>query len=55
LNASRRSFTKCAAPVRRAVLKRFPYSIHFLNEPELIVVLAVFHASRAPKEFGRRE
>src|SRR5918996_6076960 len=34
--------------VRRAVLQRFPYSIYFIVEDDRIVVLAVFHARRAP-------
>ena len=33
--------------VRRAVLQRFPYSIHFIVEDDRIVVLAIFHARRA--------
>lgn len=48
-------FHRVRGPVRRAVLKRFPYSIHFLDEPERIVVLAVFHAARDPRETNRRE
>jgi toxin ParE1/3/4 len=37
--------------VRRAVVaRRFPFVIHFLIEPERIVILSVFHASRDPKQ-----
>jgi plasmid stabilization system protein ParE len=32
--------------IRRAVLKRFPYSIHFVVEDNRILVLAIFHARR---------
>ncbi len=35
--------------VRRAMLRRFPYGIFYLTESERIIVLACFHASRAPK------
>lgn len=48
------SFRRVRGPVRRALLKRFPYTIHFLDEPDRIVVLAVFHASRDPQELKRR-
>ena len=40
--------------VRRAVLQRFPYSIHFIVEDERIVVLAIFHARRAPNQLEDR-
>ena len=32
-------FIEWEAPVRRAVLKRFPYALYYLVEPERIVVL----------------
>jgi plasmid stabilization system protein ParE len=41
-------FRSVRSSVRRAVLMRFPYSIHFLDEEGRGVVLAVFHASREP-------
>jgi len=47
-------FRQVRGPVRRAVLKRFPYTIHFLDEPGRIVVLAVFHAARDPGELRQR-
>jgi plasmid stabilization system protein ParE len=47
-------FRQVRGPVRRAVLKRFPYTIHFLDEPARIVVLAVFHAARDPRELRHR-
>jgi toxin ParE1/3/4 len=34
--------------VRRVVVNRFPYSVYFRAEKHRIVVLAVFHGSRAP-------
>ena len=39
-------FTKVRGDVRRALVRRFPFVIHFLIEPERIVVLSKFHASR---------
>lgn len=35
--------------VRRAILRRFPYGVLYLMKGEQIIVLACFHASRAPK------
>ncbi len=34
--------------VRQAVLKRFPYSVLYIEEENRIVILAVFHQSRDP-------
>jgi len=40
--------------VRRAVVLRFPYTIHYLLEADRIVVLAVFHAKRDPSRLEQR-
>ena len=40
--------------VRRALLRRFPYAIHFLLEPQAIIVLAVFHTNRDPRHLEGR-
>ena len=34
--------------VRRVVLKRFPYSVFYLVEPERLVVLSCLHTRRNP-------
>ena len=47
-------FSKVRGEVRRAVLRRFPYTIHFLIESNRIVVLAVFRAKRNPKRLEDR-
>jgi hypothetical protein len=47
------SFPKVRGEVRRVLLKRFPYAIHFLIEPHAIVVLSVFQAKRDPE--GRQD
>ncbi len=49
ISANPEHFAKSRGDIRRAVLRRFPYSIHFLPEPNRIVVLAVFHAKRDPR------
>lgn len=47
-------FSNVRGDVRRAVFRRFPYTIHFLIESNRIVVLAVFHAKRNPKRLEDR-
>jgi plasmid stabilization system protein ParE len=47
-------FRQVRGPVRRAVVKRFPYTIHFLDEPGRIVVVAVFHGGRDPSDLAHR-
>jgi plasmid stabilization system protein ParE len=48
-------FPKVRGEVRRAVvLRRFPFVIHFLIEPERIVILSVFHTSRDPEQLKYR-
>ena len=49
-------FRKVNAEVRRAVVtRRFPFVVHFLIEPERIVILSVFHTSRDPKQLRFRQ
>jgi toxin ParE1/3/4 len=48
-------FPKVRGEVYRAVVvRRFPFVIHFLIEPERIVVLSVFHTSRDPEQLKSR-
>ncbi|OLE60533.1 MAG: hypothetical protein AUI36_12250 [Cyanobacteria bacterium 13_1_40CM_2_61_4] len=49
-----RQFRQIRGEIRRAVLLRFPYTIHFLIESKRIVVLAVFHAKRNPNRLEGR-
>lgn len=42
------SFTRVNEKVRRANLKRFPYSVFYQEESKRIVVLSVIHQSRDP-------
>lgn len=34
--------------IRRALLRRFPYSLFFVVEEDALIVIACFHASRDP-------
>ena len=47
-------FPEVRCEVRRAVVRRFPFVIHFLIEKERIVVLSVFHTSREPEQLKHR-
>lgn len=40
--------------VRKAVVRRFPYNILYRVETDRIVVVAVFHTSRNPKDWQDR-
>jgi plasmid stabilization system protein ParE len=48
-------FPKVQGEVRRAVvLRRFPFVIHFLMEPDRVVILSIFHTSREPEQLKYR-
>jgi plasmid stabilization system protein ParE len=47
-------FPPLRGEVRRALLRRFPYGIHYLNETNRVVVLAVFHVKRNPQRLEGR-
>jgi len=40
--------------VRRALTRRFPYEVFFVEDNERVVVLSVFHAKRNPKSWQER-
>ena len=40
--------------VRRALLRRFPYSLFFVIEDDTLLVIACFHASRDPSHWQKR-
>jgi len=48
-------FPEVRGEVRRAVVRRFPFVIHFLIEQERIVILSVFHTSREPEQLKHRQ
>ena len=39
---------------RRAVVQVFPYTLHFREDGDDIIVLAVFNSSRDPRQLQRR-
>jgi plasmid stabilization system protein ParE len=40
--------------LRRVLLRRFPYSVYFVFERELVEVFAVLHQQRAPSRWQSR-
>lgn len=40
--------------VRRALLRRFPYSVFYVVEPPVVLIVAVVHQSRDEKTWKRR-
>jgi plasmid stabilization system protein ParE len=48
------SWQLVATEVRRRVLRRFPYSLLYVVEPDRIRVLAVSHSRRRPSYWSRR-
>ncbi len=45
---------KVRGEARRKVLRRFPYSLIYLAEPDSIEIIAVIHFSRDPKSWASR-
>ena len=39
---------------RRALTRRFPYEVFFVEDDERVVILSVFHAKRNPKRWQER-
>lgn len=48
------SFPVAESNARQAVVKGFPYSVFFEHSDEYVVVIAVFHSKRDPREWKRR-
>ena len=47
-------FAPVHGPIRRVLLRRFPYAIMYLAEGTDLVVLAVMHERRDPRSWRRR-
>ena len=44
-----RSFPVVFGPsVRRAIVKKFPFSVYFIDDGDRIIILSIFHDSRNP-------
>jgi plasmid stabilization system protein ParE len=49
-----RQFPMVFKNVRRALLRRFPYSLFFVVEYDALIVIACLHASRDPSQWQKR-
>jgi plasmid stabilization system protein ParE len=49
-----RQFPVVLKNVRRALLRRFPYSLFFVIEEDVVLVIACFHASRDPAHWRKQ-
>ena len=47
-------FVRFHPPFRRAIARRFPYSVIYLDEPDRIWILAIMHAKRHPDYWHQR-
>ncbi len=51
---SPQQFPRVHRVVRRALTRRFPYEVFFVEDDARVVVLSVFHANRNPKGWQER-
>ena len=49
-----RAYPRVEGELRRALVRRFPYVVMYLEEPDRVEVIAVFHGARDPREWRRR-
>lgn len=49
-----KQFPKLSSRIRRATLRRFPYSVFFIERKKTIHILAVFHQHRDPINWQKR-
>ena len=49
-----RQFPEVGRSLRRALLRRFPYCVYFLDRGDAVIVFAVLHQHRHPTEWQRR-
>jgi hypothetical protein len=54
MSTNPRQFPVVFEKARRALLRRFPYSLFFVIEDEILLVIACFHASRDPWQWQKR-
>jgi plasmid stabilization system protein ParE len=54
MSANPRQFPVLFRNVRRALVRRFPYSPFFVLEDQTVLVIACFHASRDPLQWQER-
>lgn len=48
------AYTPTYKSTRRALVRKYPFGIHYIIDKEKIIVLAIFHENRNPKELKKR-
>jgi len=48
------TYAKVHGGIRRALVRRFPYGVFYVEKEDGVVVIAVFHGSRDPKRWQDR-
>ena len=52
--AAPRRWAKYLHGTRRFVMQRFPFSVVYLDDPELVTIVAIAHAKRKPGYWKKR-
>ena len=47
-------FPRVRSEIRRALVRRFPYGVYYVAEPEQTTVIAVVHTRRHPRRWHSR-
>jgi plasmid stabilization system protein ParE len=55
ISCSPKIYQRVHKNVRRALIRRFPYGVFFIEETDHIRVIAVFHARRDPTTWQERK
>jgi len=55
ITRSPKIFQQVHKNIRRALIRRFPYGIFYIEQPDHIMIIAVFHASRNPSRWQSRK
>jgi len=45
------AWSKIGEQTRRCLLKGFPYALHYMSEPDVVVITAVAHLHRNPEHY----
>ena len=48
------AYTPLYKNTRRALVRKYPFGVHYIIDKDKIIVLAIFHESRNPKELKKR-
>ena len=47
-------FARVRGEIRRALVRRFPYAVYYVVEPQQVTVVAVVHTRRHPRRWQSR-